>query len=61
MEFPGHKDKKFKLLLKKILCLLYCKISYSREVETCKITYSTLDHDYDEIDQEGLGGNPVCL
>ena len=39
----------------------FCKISYSREAETCKISYSTLDHDYDEIDQEGLGGNPVYL
>lgn len=43
MEFPGHKDKKFKLLFKKnFLYLLCCKISYSREAETCKITYSIL-------------------
>ena len=61
MEFPGHKDKKISICLKNFLCLLCCKISYSREAETCKISYSTLDHDYDEIDQEGLGGNPVYL
>ena len=54
LEFPGHKYKKIQFAFKKILCLLCCKISYSREAETCKITYSTLDHDYDEIDQEGF-------